>query len=172
MFINRKDIVKEIVVPGFFKNKISREKSFQSNIESSINRLHYKVTALFLLSFAVVITYLEYFEKISCIGDPKSKTAVQTINTYCFIQSTFTLPKHFKINIGTAEALFGVGTHNTITDEIKYHAYYQWVPIVLVLQSMMFYLPRLILKNWDGDKIKKITGKYFKLSLKIPLIFV
>ena len=158
MFMNRKDICD--VAKGVFANKIKREKSFQPSTESSINRLHYRLTSFFLLTFAVVITYLEYIEKISCLRSPKSKIAVGTINTYCFIQSTFTLPKHFKINYGE-EALLGVGTHNTKVDEIKYHAYYQWVPFVLVLQSMMFYLPHHILKIWDGDKIKKITGNFF-----------
>ena len=155
VFVARKAICE--VAKDYFSAKTSREKSFQSSADSSVNRLHYKLTVILFLSFSVMITYLEFIEKINCIRSPGSKIRVDVINNYCFIQSTFTLPKHFKVNF-EQEALIGVGTH-TKDDETKYHAYYQWVPFVLFLQGIMFYVPHLILKSWDGDKIKKIIGK-------------
>ena len=33
-------------------------------------------------------------------------------------------------------------------------AYYQWVPFMLFLQSIMFYLPHIIYKSVEGGKIK------------------
>ena len=33
-------------------------------------------------------------------------------------------------------------------------AYYQWVPFMLFLQSIMFYLPHIIYKGVEGGKIK------------------
>ena len=142
----------------YFDGKTNREKSAQANTESTINRLHYRVTVIFLIVFSVVITCFEYIEKISCIRSPGSKIPANIINTYCFIQTTFTLPKHFKIN-HEEEALMGVGTYNPKVHETKFHAYYQWVPFVLFLQAAMFYFPHLVLKCWDGDKMKKISGK-------------
>ena len=140
-----------------FTEKIKREKVSKANVEGPINRLHYRATVIFLLGFSVVITMFEYVEKISCLRAPGSKIPANIINTYCFIQTTFTLPKHFKMNFGE-ESILGIGTHDLKSDETRYHAYYQWVPFVLFLQAMMFYFPHLILKNWDGDKMKKITG--------------
>lgn len=37
-------------------------------------------------------------------------------------------------------------------EEVK--AYYQWVPFMLFLQSIMFYLPHIIYKSVEGGKIK------------------
>ena len=139
----------------YLKGKINREKVQQANIEGTPNRLHYRATVIFLLGFSIVITCFEYIEKISCILAPNSKIPIHVINTYCFIQTTFTLPKHLKTN---GELPLGIGVHNPGLDETKYHAYYQWVPFVLFLQAAMFYFPHLVLKFWDGEKMIKITG--------------
>ena len=140
------------IAKDYAKNKTNREKSLQYTAESTINRLHYRATVIFLLAFCVLITYFEYIEKISCVqaaGSTNSLNKKHVINTYCFIQTTFTLPKHFKMNYEGKDFL-GIGTHNPKTDERIYHAYYQWVPFVLMLQAMMFYFPHLLLKNWNS----------------------
>ena len=157
MFLQTKEICE--LAKDNFAGKIKRDKASKANVEGHINRLHYRATVILLLAFSVIITMFEYVEKISCLRASGSKIPINVVNNYCFIQTTFTLPKHFKMNFGE-ESILGIGTHNSKEDERKYHAYYQWVPFVLFLQAMMFYFPHLVLKNWDGDKIKKITGKY------------
>lgn len=42
-------------------------------------------------------------------------------------------------------------------DQIKHHAYYQWVPFVLFTQAIFFYLPHLLWRSWEGGKIKKLV---------------
>jgi innexin len=42
-------------------------------------------------------------------------------------------------------------------DEIRRHAYYQWVPFVLFAQAISFYLPHLIWRSWEGGKIKSLV---------------
>lgn len=42
-------------------------------------------------------------------------------------------------------------------DEIRYHAYYQWVPFVLFAQAISFYLPHLFWRSWEGGKIKSLV---------------
>ena len=50
-------------------------------------------------------------------------------------------------------------------DEKIYHAYYQWVPFVLLLQGMLFYFPHWLWKTLEDRKLDKITnglrGKFF-----------
>ena len=62
--------------------------------------------------------------------------AKNVINTYCYVLTTFTLPKHWNSKIGHEAAHMGVGTFNPAEDEVTYKAYYQWVPFVLFLQVL------------------------------------
>lgn len=56
------------------------------------------------------------------------------------------------------------GSHKE-NDERVYHAYYQWVPIVLSLQAAMFYAPHWIWKQLEGGRLKNvICGLENKLS--------
>ncbi len=42
--------------------------------------------------------------------------------------------------------------------EQTYHAYYQWVPFVLFLQGILFYLPHHVWKTLEDRKLDKITN--------------
>jgi hypothetical protein len=42
-------------------------------------------------------------------------------------------------------------------DGEKHHAYYQWVPFVLFTQALMFYLPHVLWKKWEGGKIHNLV---------------
>ena len=70
-------------------------------------------------------------------GDTDSWTIPPAvINTFCYIQGTFTLPRALAGDIGRDIASPGVGPYNydKKQDDITIHAYYQWVPFVLFLQ--------------------------------------
>ena len=56
------------------------------------------------------------------------------INTYCYVLTTFTLPRHYASQIGSQVVQPGVGNFNPATDDVSFKAYYQWVPFVLFLQ--------------------------------------
>ena len=45
-------------------------------------------------------------------------------------------------------------------DERVYHAYYQWVPIVLFFQAICFYAPHWIWKQIEGGRLKVRTIVY------------
>lgn len=44
----------------------------------------------------------------------------------------------------------GVGPH-TKRDEVTHHAYYQWVPFVLFLQAILFYMPHHVWRSVEGS---------------------
>ena len=99
------------------------------------------------------------------------------INNYCYIQGTFTIPKHYAEveyiknkktgryeafpQIGNVISSAGVGPYNAGSNpdgspitEVEVKAYYQWVPFMLFLQGVMFYVPHLIYKAVEGGKLK------------------
>ena len=80
------------------------------------------------------------------------------INNYCYISGTFTVPKHYvyyEAHIGYNISQTGVGPYDPRdARDIEVKAYYQWVPFMLFLQSIMFYIPHVIYKSFEGGKIK------------------
>ena len=72
---------------------------------------------------------------IQCMAD-KSQVPGDILNTYCWISSTFTLPKHYTCEPGETCLSGGVGPEEE-EDERVYHAYYQWVPFFLFFQVTM-----------------------------------
>lgn len=127
-------------------------------IDGAVCRLHYRVTTLVMVASCLLVTSQQYFgTHIQCIlehHDPK-KQFLRMVSSYCFITSTFTIPKYHNMTVGKEIAHPGLGPH-TPDDEIIRHAYYQWVPFVLFLQAMLFYTPHFIWKKIEGGKIKNV----------------
>ncbi|KAF2358623.1 Innexin [Trinorchestia longiramus] len=84
------------------------------------------------------------------------------VNTYCWIHSTFTLPRYLH---GQGSLPYpGIG-QALPDDDVTRHAYYQWVPFVLVFQGLLFYVPHWLWKTWEGKKIQSITA-----GLSVPIL--
>lgn len=115
-----------------------------------------RVTFVTTLTACVLVTAKTYIgENISCITgfDPKSNEH-KAIENYCFITATFTI-----LDLGSNDAPHpGVGPPpiNKVCDDetedcdeednLRRHAYYQWVPMVLLLQAAVYYIPKFL---WD-----------------------
>ena len=48
-------------------------------------------------------------------------------------------------------------------DETVYHAYYQWVPLMLMFQAVCFYAPHWVWKQLDNGRMKVISN-YFLIE--------
>lgn len=130
---------------NFFLNKMldlfSSVKSLikldEVSIDNAIFRLHYKATFILLITGSILVTAKQYFgEPISCIV--AAEIPQKVMDTYCWIESTFTLPDMWNKAVGSEVAHPGVGAH-TASSEKKYHKYYQWVCFFLFGQGE-FYL--------------------------------
>ncbi len=51
---------------------------------------------------------------------------------------------------------------------MKVHAYYQWVPFLLLLQSLLFYAPHLVWKCLDNGKLKMLIQDLNRPILEDP----
>ncbi|XP_037082032.1 innexin inx2-like [Pollicipes pollicipes] len=81
-----------------------------------------------------------------------------TLSHLLWITTTYTLPKlldksdqypHSDI------AYHGIGAHSARAEK-HYHGYYQWVPFVLFLQGIAFYLPHWLWKLVEGRRLSSL----------------
>lgn len=155
------------IFSGLLKHVPGGRKRDEHNGETITNILHFRVTTGILFCCVLLVTCLEWIgngNKITCILEgPVDNWVIpqNVINTFCYISSTFTLPKHYNSRIGHDSVGYGVGAHGSTVysdgDE-NYKAYYQWVPFVLLLQGILFYVPHCLFKIWEGGKIQKIIA--------------
>lgn len=123
--------------------------------DNNVFRLHYKATVIVLVVFSLVVTSRQY------IGDPidcvVTDVPANVMDTYCWIHSTFTVPKRMATEVvGRDVAHPGVRTPEK-GEKVKHHKYYQWVCFVLFFQAILFYIPRYLWKTWEAGKIKTLT---------------
>merc|ERR1712012_1397119 len=115
-------------VAGLIK---ARYRGAKADIDSPFFKLHYRTTATLFFICCLLVTANDLIgSTISCFGPEGVPGGL--LNTYCWIMSTFSIP-------GSGGAHPGLGPE---TGEETVHAYYQWVPFVLFLQGVMFYIPK------------------------------
>lgn len=126
------------------------------SIDSNIDRLHYKVTVIVLLTFSLLVTSGQFFgEPMNCDFPDYPH---HSLNTYCYIRATF-LNKQSLTDASNGR----LQTHLrkpglTPEDQKTYYGYYQWVFIVLFLQAVSYYIPRFIWKSWEGGRIQMLAS--------------
>jgi innexin len=116
-------------------------KIFKNKYSNPIERLNYYITPTILLIFAVFLSAKQYFGKpIQCLIPTEFKNGWDDyVEDYCFVQNTYIIANKELFSIDTA--LFG-----DFSNEKKEINYYQWVPLMLILQALMFYVPNIIWK--------------------------
>ncbi|XP_014222246.1 innexin inx7-like [Trichogramma pretiosum] len=128
-------------------------------VDNLIFKLHYRATFLILVLATVLVSSRQYIgEHIRCIAD--KGVAESVINTFCFFTSTYTIPRLMNSSHIDSDLIphIGVGTAAN-GEEITHHAYYQWVPFVLGIQAIFFYLPHLFWRTIEGGKLRLlVTG--------------
>ncbi|XP_046445811.1 innexin inx2-like [Daphnia pulex] len=139
-------------------------KTTSVKITTPVFALHYRLTFLVLLTSSILVTSRQYIgEHIQCIQDAVA-VPIKILNNYCFISSTFSIPRTTPIAKGEI-SLFGLGPY-TEEDDVTYHAYYQWVPFVLFGQALMFYTPYYLWKMWEGTKVRNIIQGMHIFTIK------
>lgn len=127
-------------------------------IDNFVSKLYYRASFGILLVSTILVCSRQYIgEHIRCIAD--ARLPVHVINTYCFFSTTFTVVKHLNESAVRNEVVphLGVGPY-VESDDIIRHAYYQWVPFMLFLQALMFYVPHYYWKNQEGGRMKALVS--------------
>lgn len=113
--------------------------------------LHYFYTRnFFIATFMLSITKQLFGDSITCCC-VTNKIPKDTVDTSCFLNGTFTY-----IN----ESYYGLNIHLPK----YYHNYYQWIPLIFVLESLAFSFPHWIWETIVGNYIKQLSIKTTKLD--------
>lgn len=81
--------------------------------DNIVFKLHYKATFSILLVATILVSSYQFIDSsgsaIQCLFDKGTGIPQAVINRYCWIMSTFTLPKHYAGEQGTDFIHYGVG---------------------------------------------------------------
>jgi len=123
-----------------------------------------RTLGIMLVFFSILTTSKQFF------GDPIlcSKSAgawsANMFNNYCFMTGTSSL-KHMRRTevLMPGEAHSGIATDSYKEEKTKvYHSYYQWIPFILFIQGVLFYIPYRVWKNIVGERVTKLIAKVSK----------
>ncbi|VDM54612.1 unnamed protein product [Angiostrongylus costaricensis] len=114
-------------------------------VADSVDYLNYYVTSLILAFFALAISAKQYFgSPIQCWVPSEFRGGWEKYaEDYCFIANSYYVP-------------FNEEIPSDIDHRRDHISYYRWVPIMLALQAVMFFIP-----NWIWNMLHKQTGAYF-----------
>lgn len=166
-----------VSLKGLVKNK-------SYHIDFPLFRLHYQVTVLLLLTFCLILTAKIMFgDPIDCKSSMTGSSDFS--DNVCFAQGTYTTygrdvtlkevdfqaaDKMVKVPeiVGINKARYSQNVSylqpgmpipeapDATYYEKMWHHYYQYVPIMLFLQSVLFYLPHYLWKSWENGLIASV----------------
>ena len=146
----------------FLKGLVDLLKSHDTVTDHTVFRMHYRYSVALIALCSVLVGANQYFgDPISC----KNTSALPggMLNTYCWIHGTWTIAELNTNRWVTELSHPGMGRFNPRVHTKIHHRYYQWVPIMLALSALAFYVPRQIWKAAEGGAIHNMVQ-----GLKFP----
>lgn len=119
---------------------VSPSKFKWNNDDDSADKLSHRYTTLLLLAFAAIVSSKQFVgEPIQCWVPAHFSGGWESYaNSYCWVKNTYYLP-------------FDEYIPKEHEDEKRHMIpYYQWVPLILLSQALLFYIPRLIWRSLNS----------------------
>jgi len=140
----------------------------RADVSTRILKLH-KLSSALLLTCSILTTLRQYFgDNIHCMLGGGS-IPLPMYESYCFMAGTYTLSRlitnssspvqRYSGDIASPYQGVSTGIGRGVEDGTVFHNYYQWVPLLLVMQAAMFYLPWGVWKAVEGGKVSKLLAK-------------
>ena len=116
-------------------------KTRSKNDDTFADRLSSRYTVVLLVVFAVLVSMNQYVRNPITCWAPVHFTGAHTRYTtnYCWVKNTYYLPWNERIP--------------RVEEPRQMIPYYQWIPFILLVQAMFFYIPTVV---WHGlnSKVK------------------
>ena len=112
--------------------KGERKERRKISSDGFVFRMHYQFTSTLLVASAMFLgSNLGLGSPISCLGDALGLDT-KDLQTFCMIYGVH--PSQRKL----------------LPEDSKYELWYKWTPIILLLQSVLFYIPHWIWKHFEN----------------------
>ncbi|XP_017095343.1 innexin inx4 [Drosophila bipectinata] len=138
---------------------LSKYLQFKSvHIYDAIFTLHSKCTVALLLACTFLLSSKQYFgDPIQCMHHDD----LDYFHAYCWIYGAYVSntsePQSLYDGMQCKPELVG----RTVSRENRrYIRYYQWVVLVLLIESFVFYLPAYLWKIWEGGRLKHLCADF------------
>jgi len=119
-----------------------------------------KLTTAVLIGCSILTTSKQFFgDPIHCHKD-QDVPNMQVFESYCFMEETYTLAVKncsSEDDHHLYDCSIGAGFGRSDQQHV-FHSYYQWVPLVLVLQAAFCYLPWYFWKKTESGKVRKLLA--------------
>jgi len=128
---------------------------------SSFGWLQYRITSALFIVFSVILTGEQLLlkeKKFNCIQGDKDDDdeQVNVMVQFCFMRGGFT---NLTGGLTFTSSITGYRQPPAVretTEMRRYLSYYLWVPLVLVLQAILFYAPHILTKLWEHPTLPHI----------------
>ncbi|KAA0183458.1 hypothetical protein HAZT_HAZT009731 [Hyalella azteca] len=152
------------------------------NVDSALFK-SMKLAAAFTGMAFVLVTARTYIgDNIDCTaGAAVKEEETKAITSYCFITSTFTLSNftlpaaspHPGLGPVPHREVFppGIGVDSVVEEDegVTFHAYYQWVPFMIALQSVLLFLPTKIWQSKEDGHLEYLLCDTHKVHVNKEL---
>ena len=123
---------------------------------------------MILMVGTMFVTMRQYFgDPIECLSGP-SDIPQAMMQHYCWLEATFSVADpDGKAVVGDHVAYPGVKVLEEQKGEKKvFHRYYQWIYFVLIIQSIMFYVPKYLWKLKEAKRLKILITEVRQKQMK------
>jgi len=139
-----------------FFDSNNRNNADAVRIDNIIFKLHSQYTVLILLVGTTFLSYKTFGDPIECLTANNNDISAKLLQNWCWLEGSFSVTgSDGKATIGNDVAYPGVKTLNEAAGERRRsHKYYQWIYFVLIIQAILFYVPKYLWKVKEANRLQ------------------
>ncbi|GAB6031895.1 hypothetical protein CHUAL_010291 [Chamberlinius hualienensis] len=124
------------------------------SIEDPIFKLHSSFTAQTLMILALFTFIKTLTTPMVCYGIEDRIIDKSSLSAYCELQDKYGIPNFQRQNLASSN-----NTNDTLTEDEIYinHSYFHTLPLIMMIQSILFYIPHYIWKKTENGNIANLT---------------